>query len=242
MSVESLYTIGDTPTSSVNSNSAHNTMNYTQFSTGLNSIQSQFKFDAPMLARVNQVKQEDHHPLVYFPTQNQQVSPVSKLRNVELSPVASLSNPSYRPVPVIKTTQYHPIEMEYQPGPIVPHNIQPHAYPVSFFPPAPNDPAILIPQSTETPVHSSDGYLRSAMTPSDAEPIDPNPRKRVRTTPPSQIKKYHDLERDSITKLPIFPCNLGAITLEAIGIIDHRPLYHNKRYIFPIGFQTSRYY
>jgi hypothetical protein len=43
--------------------------------------------------------------------------------------------------------------------------------------------------------------------------------------------------------LPILPVNLGIITIEALGaIVYDRPNYHNRRYILPVGYVSSRPY
>lgn len=42
---------------------------------------------------------------------------------------------------------------------------------------------------------------------------------------------------------PVLPINLGIITIESLGsIVCDRPNYHNRRYILPVGFCSSRPY
>lgn len=57
----------------------------------------------------------------------------------------------------------------------------------------------------------------------------------------SKIRKYHEIPKDPETGKLVLPCQIGIITLENLGTVDTRPAFCNTRYIFPVGFQTSRY-
>jgi hypothetical protein len=72
---------------------------------------------------------------------------------------------------------------------------------------------------------------------SDSEEVVTDDKKRKR---PVKIKKYYDIPRNPEGEL-ILPFQLGIITLENLGtVVWDRPSFHNDRYIYPIGFSTTR--
>jgi hypothetical protein len=56
-----------------------------------------------------------------------------------------------------------------------------------------------------------------------------------------KVRKYQEIGRDSANEL-ILPCKIGVVTLERLGYVDTRSNYFSSRYIYPVGFQTSRYH
>ncbi|KAI8896919.1 F/Y rich C-terminus-domain-containing protein [Globomyces pollinis-pini] len=56
-----------------------------------------------------------------------------------------------------------------------------------------------------------------------------------------KIRKIQDIGRDKEGH-PQLPVQLGIITLESLGEISTASGFHNDRYIYPIGFTTSRQY
>ena len=62
--------------------------------------------------------------------------------------------------------------------------------------------------------------------------------------PPSRVatKKYNQIPLDE-NGTPIFPILLGKFTILSLGQIEYEnPLFHNERYIWPIGFKSVRTY
>ena len=66
-------------------------------------------------------------------------------------------------------------------------------------------------------------------------------RKRKRSALAAKIRKVQDVPYDEQGHI-VLPLTLGIVTLHQLGeIVWDRPDYHNERYIFPVGFTTSRY-
>jgi hypothetical protein len=65
--------------------------------------------------------------------------------------------------------------------------------------------------------------------------------KRKKNTP-HLIKKYTPVPVDEQGR-PIFPINLRGLTIHSLGkVVWDRPKFHAKRYIWPVGFKSSRTY
>eukprot|EP01119_Soliformovum_irregulare_P015187 TRINITY_DN4238_c0_g1_i3.p1 TRINITY_DN4238_c0_g1~~TRINITY_DN4238_c0_g1_i3.p1 ORF type:complete len:473 (-),score=137.10 TRINITY_DN4238_c0_g1_i3:531-1949(-) len=59
---------------------------------------------------------------------------------------------------------------------------------------------------------------------------------------PHLVKKYIPVKMDKDNK-PVFPIQLRGLTIESLGkIVYDRPKFHAKRYIWPVGFKSSRIY
>lgn len=67
-------------------------------------------------------------------------------------------------------------------------------------------------------------------------------RKSNKASATDAVLKTIPVEYDSENR-PVLPLNVGIVTIEALGeIVFDRPTYHNRRYILPVGFHSTRTY
>lgn len=58
----------------------------------------------------------------------------------------------------------------------------------------------------------------------------------------SKRKKFVEIQRDK-NGAPIFPIHLGALTIHEVGkVVWDRPAFHTDKYIWPVGFKSTRVY
>lgn len=81
--------------------------------------------------------------------------------------------------------------------------------------------------------------MRAAKTDRSARNSDfeDSDRKTKRKTPKARKCFHVARSRDGAV---VLPCVLGLLTIDALGSIVDRPLYHSLKYIFPVGFRSTR--
>lgn len=81
-------------------------------------------------------------------------------------------------------------------------------------------------------------------------PIAPRPSEIQRQTKPKRLKAHTvtsksysipTVPRDRHTGRPMLPLNVGIMTVVNLGEICMREHFHTERYIFPVGYEVTRY-
>jgi hypothetical protein len=67
---------------------------------------------------------------------------------------------------------------------------------------------------------------------------DGTPSKR---SAPAVSRRAMAFDRDEVGNVK-FPIKMGVLTIEALGQIDSRPAFHSEKYIWPVGFRSTREY
>lgn len=87
--------------------------------------------------------------------------------------------------------------------------------------------------------------VKPSVTQSASEVVPTSGNKKRKTVRPisEQVFKVTPVSTDPATGEPIFPISLGLHTFHSLGqVVSDRPAYHTKRYIYPVGFHSSRSY
>lgn len=93
--------------------------------------------------------------------------------------------------------------------------------------------------------------IDSETTPAAAAALAAAPKKTKRRTDPSAASVPATPRKTAATQVvvydgdgrPILPLSLGVLTLLELGrVVTDRPEFHNKRYIWPVGFHSMRSY
>lgn len=88
----------------------------------------------------------------------------------------------------------------------------------------------------DTELMSSDTDGSESYTKTDQ----PEKKKRAKRTSDTPVKVRKVQNIAMLNNKPILPVQIGIVTLISLGQICTLPSYHTERYIYPIGFCTSR--